>query len=326
MKGELTGIDCYAQRLLNPFRGVAHILRYESAEAVTMDGVHWDIYVANDDLLKGLPRNKKIQTSDIRYGSWSREKGLKRGPIYPSEDFRRMEAQGALAYETLLKLHERLPFPFRDHLELWLLDPVGLPLVLIDSVASEAEMETHPLLQWHAGHAAREHFCSDAVTEGRNPAELLNRYIAEQAGNPPVAQWFERQPDGSGIGLTGHNMPVALQGRDLPLEAFPEGLISPGLGEDWQRCLVDDYQAWQAPWLLLLSLQQGTRAQLERLARRQPFAVLKHCHLYPAYADISQINAARVEAALSRPTTSARQESGLSPHYIELNPVGGEYN
>ena len=62
---------CYAQRLLNPFRGVTNIVRYQSAEAVTMDGVHWDIYVTNDALRQGLDATHNIQISDNRYGSWS---------------------------------------------------------------------------------------------------------------------------------------------------------------------------------------------------------------------------------------------------------------
>jgi hypothetical protein len=326
MDKELIGIECYGQRLLNPYRGVVEVLRYQSAEAVTTDGIHWDIYVANDELLKGLPRHKKIQTSDIRYGSWSPARGLKRGPIFPSNDFRRMETQGALAYEALLKLHDRLPFVLRDYLELWLLDPVGLPLVLLDSVSSESEMDPHPLLQWGAGHIAGEQFASATVAYPKIAADTLTRYIEEQAGTPPVAQWFERQPDGSGIGLTGHHMPVALQGRDLSHEAFPQSLISPGLGNDDQRQLVDDYIAWQAPCLLLLPLQMETRRDFEIQARQQPFEVLKHCRLYPQLADEAQINAARVEAALRRQGAHARQDNNLSPYYIELNPGSGEYN
>mgnify|MGYP001087937616 CR=1 FL=1 len=42
-------IECYAQRLLNPFRGAMLTIRYEAAEAVTLDGLRWDIYVANRD-------------------------------------------------------------------------------------------------------------------------------------------------------------------------------------------------------------------------------------------------------------------------------------
>lgn len=36
-------IECYAQRLLNPFRGTMQVVKYASAEAVSTDGVHWDI-------------------------------------------------------------------------------------------------------------------------------------------------------------------------------------------------------------------------------------------------------------------------------------------
>ncbi len=88
-------IECYAQRLLNPFRGVVHTIRYQSAEAVTTDGIEWDIYVANDALLDGLGRaGKRAQISDIRYGHWSAEKGLKRGPLYPVRRFQAARAHG----------------------------------------------------------------------------------------------------------------------------------------------------------------------------------------------------------------------------------------
>ena len=45
---------CYSQRLLNPFRGTICCIQYQSAEAVTADGVKWDIYVSNEGLLAGL--------------------------------------------------------------------------------------------------------------------------------------------------------------------------------------------------------------------------------------------------------------------------------
>jgi len=92
-------IECYAQRLLNPFRGVMHTIRHQSAEAITTDGIEWDIYVANDALLDGLGRaGRRAMISDIRYGHWSAEKGLKRGPLFPSDDFKRLEHMGALVY------------------------------------------------------------------------------------------------------------------------------------------------------------------------------------------------------------------------------------
>ena len=47
--------ECYAERLLNPFRGITNTIRYQSAEAVTADGVRWDIYVSNEALQGNLP-------------------------------------------------------------------------------------------------------------------------------------------------------------------------------------------------------------------------------------------------------------------------------
>jgi hypothetical protein len=81
---------CYSQRLLNPFRGIVSYLGYQSADAVTADGRHWDIYVSNEALLDGLDPGRRPQISDIRYGSWSARRGLKRGPIFPSDDFLQM--------------------------------------------------------------------------------------------------------------------------------------------------------------------------------------------------------------------------------------------
>lgn len=74
-------IACYTQRQMNPFRGVVNVIRYQSAEAVTLDGVCWGVYVAA--LREGL--KGKSQISVIRYGIWSEAAGLKRGPIYPAQ-------------------------------------------------------------------------------------------------------------------------------------------------------------------------------------------------------------------------------------------------
>lgn len=150
-------IECYAQRLLNPYRGVVHTIRYESAEAVTTDGVEWDIYVANDALLEGLGRaGRRAQISDIHYGHWSAYSGLKRGALYPSADFRRPEEMGAVVYEYLLKAHRDVPFALRDHFELWLLDARHRPLALVHSVLTETDTETDPPLdirKWSIDHS-----------------------------------------------------------------------------------------------------------------------------------------------------------------------------
>lgn len=125
---------CYSQRLLNPFRGVMNIIEYQGAQAVSTDGIHWDIYVRDNELVKDLANSHKVQTSDIRYGSWSENSGLKRGAIYPSEDFKLLEQQGEIVYQYLLKHHTDIPFPLNDCFELWLLDETDQPLALLHSV------------------------------------------------------------------------------------------------------------------------------------------------------------------------------------------------
>lgn len=314
-------IECYAQRLLNPFRGAMHVVRYASAEAVTTDGVEWDIYVANDALLADLGRaGKRAQISDIRYGRWSAEKGLKRGPLYPSDDFRRLEEMGAVVYEHLLRVHRELPFRFRDAFELWLLDRDDRPLALIHSVRNDSETDTRPPLDWRAGIAAREHFRSHAIAGLDEPAGVyLTRYVNELAAGP--AQWFRRSDDGSGLGLHTLKGGEHLRGRVLEADAFPPLFIATHGMDAAHARLVQDYHAWQAPWMLLLDrLDVPTRAALEAAACRQADALEKHCRLYPAVLDRTALQAARVQAALERgQPAAARQDDAIPMFYIELD-------
>lgn len=314
-------IECYAQRLLNPFRGAMHVVRYASAEAVTTDGVEWDIYVANDALLDDLGHaGKRAQISDIRYGRWSAEKGLKRGPLYPSDDFRRLEEMGAVVYEHLLRVHRELPFRFRDAFELWLLDRDDRPLALIHSVRNDSETDTRPPLDWRAGIAAREHFRSHAVAGLDEPAgAYLTRYVNELAAGP--AQWFRRSDDGSGLGLHTLKGGEHLRGRVLEADAFPPLFIATHGMDAAHARLVQDYHAWQAPWMLLLDrLDVPTRAALEAAACRQADALEKHCRLYPAVLDRTALQAARVQAALERgQPAAARQDDAIPMFYIELD-------
>lgn len=319
-------IECYAQRLLNPYRGVVHVVRYASAEAVTTDGVEWDLYVANDALLDDLGRaGKRAQISDIRYGHWSAEKGLKRGPLYPSDDFKRLEDMGAVVYEHLLKVHRDVPFKFRDAFELWLLDPDGRPLALIHSVRNDSETDTKPPLDWRAGIAAREHFRSHAIAGLDGPAgAYLTQYVNSLAGG--IVQWFRRSDDGSGLGLHTLGGGAHLKGRVLEADAFPPLFIATHGMDAAHTRLVRDYHAWQAPWMLLLDhLDAPTRAALEAAACQQAEAIEKHCRLYPAILDRTALQAARVQAALERSQPAAsRQDEVIPMFYIELDNTGAQ--
>ena len=314
-------IECYAQRLLNPFRGVVHTIRFQSAEAVTTDGIEWDIYVANDALLDGLGRaGKRAQISDIRYGHWSAEKGLKRGPLYPSDDFKRLEEMGAVVYEHLLKVHREVPFAFRDAFELWLLDRSDQPLALLHSVRTHSETDTKPPLDWRAGMAAQERFQSAAIADTSDSAGLyLTQYINSLASG--VAQWFCRTDDGSGLGLHTLKGGEALRGRVLETDAFPSLFIATAGMDAAHTRLVHDYHAWQAPWMLLLPhLDAATRSALEASACQQAELIEKHCRLYPAVIDRVGLQAARVEAALVRSQPRVQKQDDVMPmFYIELN-------
>ncbi len=326
MRHDCVEIECYAQRLLNPFRGAVHTIRYRSAEAVTTDGVEWDIYVANDALLDGLGRaGKRAQISDIRYGHWSAEKSLKRGPLFPSDDFRRLEDMGAVVYEHLLAMHRDVPFRFLDQFELWLLDRNERPLALLHSVRNDSETDTRPPLDWRAGIAAQEGFQSAAIAGlAESPAAYLTRHVNSLASG--VVQWFRRSDDGAGLGLHTLRGGEGLRGRVLDADAFPPLFISTAGMDAAHARLVQDYHAWQAPWMLLLPhLDRPTRAMLETCACRQAELIEKHCRLYPTIVDRAALQAARVEAALVRCQPRATRHDEVMPmDYIELGLSEGE--
>jgi hypothetical protein len=320
--------------MLNPFRGSMNCVRYRSADAVTADGMHWDIYVSNDGLMEGLSGHSKSQVSDIRFGAWSPDKGLRRGPIYPSEDFRRMEQLGQRVFEHLLKVHDQVPFPFLDRYELWLLDRSARPLALLDSVLTPEELDRRQSLQWLAGQNCRRTFTStaagplgiDSTTAGAI-ADYLGAYINDCAGPSPAAQVFRRRDDGSGSGLDGLNLDAGLVRRTLEADAFPAALLEGTHHDAAHRQLIGDFIRWQAPWQLLLpELDTTTRAAFEQHARVQPLKLAQQYRLYPHIIDRQAIDAARVEARL-RQTLPVRKkpEKILSTFYIELSPDYAEY-
>ena len=322
--------QCYSQRLLNPFRGVVNCIKYRSAEAVTADGVRWDIYVSNEALLDDLPGQGHTQVSDIRYGAWSAESGLKRGPIFPSDDFRLMEAMGTRVYEHLLEIHRNIPFPFLDTAELWLLDERGQPLALLDSALDPADIDTAQPPRWNPGLACRRTFASPAakslLDENALPGDItdyLAAYInSGRTGKTPAAQVFLRDASGAGTGLHGVNIVETLVGRTLDPQAFPAMLLDMQRHDADHGRLVRDFVSWQAPWQLLLpSLAPEDRRACEQHARVQPLKVEQHYRLYPEIIDRAAIDAARVEARIRKtlPASTHREEI-MSTFYLELGP------
>lgn len=318
----------YAQRLLNPFRGVMNIIECQGAEAVTTDGRYWDIYVRDTSLVEDLANGNKVQTSDIRYGSWSRKDGLKRGAIYPSDDFKVLEHRGALVYEYLLKHHNDVPFPLEDSLELWLLDEDKLPLGLLDSVVREEDIELDGPIDWRVGRECRKHFHTPLIQDLMGTAKTeasagkyLTRYINQRAGEPSQAQWFRRKQDRSGEGLPGINLDTELEGRRLPDTAFPAYFLREDDRSEPHRKLIQEFLAWQSPCLLLLqNLDASVRRRFEQLATSRALSVDQQYRLYPAILDEAAIQAARVEATLRRNDVKEdEEEKAMATYYIELN-------
>ncbi|WP_455205734.1 hypothetical protein, partial [Kaarinaea lacus] len=253
-------IKCYSQRLLNPFRGVINVIRYQAAEAVTTDGIQWDIYVSNDELLIDLDNPEHVQISDIRYGKWNANDGLKRGPLHPSADFKRMEALGDVVYEHLLKTHSQIPFEFADCFELWLLDQQRQPLALLDSAVSESNCSHESPQHWRTGFACRNKFQSVLLEQLKQidstcetAAQYLETYINSLAAKTSLsAQWFCRHSDGSGTPIFMGSNDKNVQTAPLKPQAFPVLLLNTKNHDLLHMQLIEEFTQWQAPWLLLL--------------------------------------------------------------------------
>lgn len=321
----------YAQRLLNPFRGAVHTLRYGSAEAVTADGVHWHIYVTNEALLQDGDDAHRVQIGDMRYGSWSAAHGLKRGRLSACDDFRRMEDLGAHLYEHLTQVHQQVPFPYKDHLELWLLTPEAQPLALLNSAIATHDIDLKQSIQWRAGFAARAGFVSSAmdklatdIVPAPAASDYLAQYINTRSGVAPAAQWFQRAADGSGTGVFDQGLAPALIGRTLAHAAFPALFLETSGHDGVHEQLIKDFHAWQAPWLLLLpQLDHATRGEFEQHARHQALTVAQQFRLYPDIIDTTAIQAARVEAIMRRSQLAPeKKDDTLATFYIELSPSG----
>jgi hypothetical protein len=299
------------------------VIRHGGAEAVTQDGWNWDLYVSNQALLEGLgdeikAHSHRVLVSDIRFGRWSPDRGLKRGPIYPSADFRRMEQEGAALFAYLLERYEAPIYPFLDVYELWLLDIHLQPLVLLASATEAAEMDLDVPLVWRIGESAKTQFRCDFVVDA---AEVLTRQIQQLASARPAAIWVRRERDGQGTLMAAIQVAPERFPACLPAASFPRYFIAEfGYGDNFSR-LVRHYLDWQAPCLLMLaSLARKERNRLERLACVQAEAVARHHRLYPELVNAAQIQAARVASMLCQTQPSLPEEYGFaSMHYIELD-------
>ncbi len=316
--------ECYSQRMLNPYHGIVNVVETADADAVSRDGINWELYVHGGfETAEVDGELRRVELPDVKFGSWSASAGLRRAPARLTMDYAALDAAGSYLLAAVKRHADGVPFPLRDRFELWLLDGEDWPLVLLASAVRPEARELPPLPRWRPGQVARGKFQpgQDAAA-----ARLAER-VASTAGATPRAQWFRREEDGRGIGLDGFDLEPELEGRWLAANAFPELLLRERWADPEDSSLASAFLDWQAPVLLQLQhLAPATRARLERAARRWARAVAKYHRLYPETVEEEQLAAALVEARLrdaARHPEDAEEEPPLCPDALLL-PFGNE--
>lgn len=289
--------DCFSERMLNPFHGMASVIAFGNADAVSRDGVNWSLYILreNDREAREDGTIAEIETPDYLYGTWSQKRGLKRGPVRDEVESAELEPIGQRLLAAVREYGSQLPFPARDHYELWLLDEAGAPLALLDSACSDDAIEPEMCVNWRSGQRAAVGFSCRGETA---PAERIATLINSAAGRKPLAQWFWRQ-GGHGQGIANMGLPSGWGERILPATAFPPLLLRSEWPEAADQALVSAYLEWLAPYLLELpALTTAGRSELEQAAVKQAPVVAARHRLYPETIDRQRITAALVEAQL----------------------------
>jgi len=283
---------CFAQRILNPFRGAMHTVRMQWADAVTTDGRNWTLYVRGERFYDDLqePDNNNISVPDIKFGTWSREQGFERAPIrLPTFDpIVRHEGERLLA--AVQQCAEQIPFPYQDHHELWLLHHAsGRPLALLASHCDHQPAEAPPLLRWTPGQAA---IAFDPSLQ------RLRERVTALAGKAPAAAWFDRRN-----------------------QRLPQQQLDTQAMADFERELRSLHQ-WLAPCELLLRMDDASRSATEQLARRHALRLVELLALYPKVIEQELITAAQVEVRMRKANATAagsgEEEYDMSPFYLEL--------
>jgi len=317
--------SCYSHRLLNPFRGVLNVITLDDAEAETIDGFHWTLYVS--DLLDyGQENPDDCLTSnalDIKYGTWSQQAGFRPAPRLSVWDMELIENAGARILAAVEEYNHCLPFPLRDQHELWLLDQrTQHPLALLNSACDPGRLPSSMSLQWNAGILCETTFqprqCRD---QSVNYGTAISKLINDAVGNPASAQWFWRNESGNGIGHDGIHLRDDLWGRKLNNEAFPPLQLPTVWPDSADTLLINDFLSWQAPWLLLLQhLSDAARFSLEQVACQRASMVATYYALYPKVIDEDIMQAALIESRLrgSVPDKKETEDAVLSVDYIEL--------
>ena len=281
----------YSLRQWAPYQGTVQVVEIPGFRAVSRDGRQWQIQVRNEGI------------RFFTYGTWCADGS---GNLIAVERTQPLVD----AMENL----PRLPFPAIDVLELWLLDQKDqMPMALLRSMPDTRRPFVASTLRWQPAITWGTDFVSSSFLDKAEHSEdqhvshdlLLERFVSVEAGAFPSAQWFRRQPDGSGIGLEVNNLSPDLAKRVLPAEAFPELLVREHWDDEMFSAMVDDYHAWQAPELLThASLSKQARDRLEHKASESAQRIYRLRNVLPEIINKDLMQTVFVEAVI-RQTVAA---------------------
>ncbi len=281
---------CYAIRRVNPFLGVLQVVETDQGRAISSNGVVWDLQVHISMGGGWGSLNRESSNSGFcRYGLWSEDEGLVKRPLAPDFDDGELTRIGDALMERVAEAARQVPFTLADSLELWLLDPDGSPLALLDSRLPGSAKPSPEARRWQCT-LSGEGLPSQRRYPQAAPVESL---VKRRAGFNIHKHWVERQSDGSGL--------IREHDETLPAEVFPALLLTPHWADAEHAQLVQDYFAWVAPTLLTLQgLSEPQRDWLEHQLHIQAQSLEHHWRLYPEIVNPEQLNAARVQNRLEQ--------------------------
>ncbi len=276
----------YGVRRFGPYLGVIQVIDVGDACAYSTNGRSWRIrqQTASGQFRWGVAQISQAGNDPVRI------------------------ANAAHLVEALER-HPPVPFPIRDRYELWLLrHETRKPLALLGTRYRAEEMEVVRDPHWRAFPTTDTGFISPTL-QAKEAASSRRRHpshrdqlesLVNMASRPlPAAQWFERQADGSGVGLDGLRLVENEAGRDLCAEDFPELLVSDEWSDPDVSGLIEDYHNWCAGSLLAhQNISRSTRERLEHAACQRPVGLLAAYPLIPEILDRDAIDVALVSAKL----------------------------
>lgn len=280
----MSQVRCFSQRLFRPFHGVMRTISIEHGDAETTDGVSWILYVNHEDIVS------HTGMSEVRYGSWSHEDGLKLSVIRGTETNDVIDIVGEKLVKALEENAQSALFPLIDNYECWLLSEAGEPLALVDSVNSEEEKQAYGSSAWHPGVTSTDVFESN-FGDALSLKELINKAVGRKVNTI----WVRREK--SNFGYSGDALTE--EGEIICSSRFPKRMLLEVWPDNKDQSLVEDYLAWQSPWMLQLdSFDDEMRETIEQHAWKRPVLCAKQYQLFAKAPDEKQLNVIRVQARL----------------------------